>query len=49
MHCGSLEKWIFEKLLENAQAIVFIMPLVCAAHSASFRSVRCIAIFVLCE
>ena len=46
LHCGSLEKWIFEKLLETAQAILFVMLSVSVAYSAS---VRCVALFVLCE
>ena len=43
--CVSLEKSIFQKLLETAQTIGFIMLSVSVAYSARFGLVRCVAKF----
>ena len=48
LHCGSLEKSIFQEFLEIVQAIGFIMLSVSKAYSASLRCVRFLANFAFC-
>ena len=41
--CVSLEKSIFQELLETAQTIGFIMIVVSVTSSAGFRLIGCVA------
>ena len=45
LHCRSKENWIFWKLFETAQPIIFIMLYVFVAYPASLSYVRCLANF----